>query len=199
MASDGKTGKFGPRLVPKPPTTNELLDRQPPADMDAEVGVLGSILIMPEAIDEVALLLRSEDFYGDANQRLYRQLTEMHDAGMKIDITLLSDRLRATGDFEEIGGAAYLGRLINAVPHAAHAAFYAKIVAEKSTLRGLIHAGTDIIRDAYDETREVKEVVGEAEQKILSIQDSRGNTEVPSIRKILHLSMDRIDARIRGE
>lgn len=198
------SAEHGPRFArkgfkPEAPNAHQLLDRQPPADLDAEIGVLGSILIMPDAIDEVALLLRPDDFYGDANQRLYRQLSEMHDGGMKIDIVVLSDRLRATGDFDDIGGAAYLGRLINAVPHAAHATYYAKIVREKATLRALINAGTDIIRHAYDETRDAKETVSEAEQRIYDIQDTRGNTEVPSIRSILHLSMDRLEARMRGE
>jgi replicative DNA helicase len=84
--------------------TTQVLDHSPPADVDAELGVLGSILLMPDTCDEVSLVLRAEDFYDDANQRLFRQMQEMHDAGRKIDVTLLVDRLKASGEFETIGG-----------------------------------------------------------------------------------------------
>ncbi|MCA9174233.1 MAG: replicative DNA helicase [Planctomycetales bacterium] len=200
MATDPQSGKPKPHFVKrKPPSSGELLERQPPCDANAELAVLGSILILPDVIDEVAMILRPSDFHADANQRLYTQLVEMHDGGTKIDITLLSDRLRASGDFELIGGARFLASVINSVPHAAHATYYAKIVREKATLRALISASTQILRDAYDETLDAKEVVGQAEQSILDIQDTRGNTEVPSISSILHLSMDRLEARMRGE
>lgn len=177
----------------------EILDRKLPFDLDAEMGVLGSIILMPDACDEVALIVRADDFYDDAHRRLFGHMQEMHDAGGKIDVTLLVDRLKRAGDFEAIGGAAYLYKISQSVPNAAHARYYARIVREKSTLRSLINASTEILRDAYDDSREPKHLLSDAEQKIFSILDNRGSATITSIRDVLHEAMDRIDARMRGE
>src|SRR5690606_6444878 len=139
-----------PRPADVPQSESELLDRPLPYDLDAEHGVLGSIFVKPDVCDEVALILRPDDFYDEAHRKIFEQMLTMHDQGKKIDITLLVDRLKAAGDFELVGGAAYLGKVIHAVPNAAHAAYYAEIVREKSTSRALIQAATDILRDAYD-------------------------------------------------
>lgn len=178
---------------------SNILDRRAPFDLDAEMGVLGSILLMPDVCDDVALAVRPDDFYDDANRRLFDQMLQMHDAGVKIDVTLLVDRLKMAGEFEAVGGAAYLYKVSQCVPNAAHARYYARIVQEKATLRSLIDASTDILRDAYDAQREPKHLLSEAEQRIFSILDSRGSSTLSNIRDILHEAMDRIEARMKGE
>ncbi len=100
--------KQGAKGVRKPPVNSEILDRQPPRNLDAEKAVLGSILLVPQVCDDVTLILRPEDFYDDANQKLFAHLREMHDSGKRIDMTLLVDRLRSSGDYESVGGAVYL-------------------------------------------------------------------------------------------
>lgn len=183
----------------KKASTENILDRQPPASIEAEQGTLGSILINPEVCDEVALILREDDFYDDANRRLFSHMMGMHDAGKKIDITLLVERLKDAGDFETIGGAAYLARVGRSVANAAHAVYYARIVREKATYRSLITAGTEILADAYDQSGEAKEALARAEQRVFSILDSRGSATVSVMKDILHEAMDRIDARMRKE
>ncbi len=182
-----------------PTVTSEILDRQPPFSLEAERGVLASILILPDVCDDVALILRPEDFYDDANCKIYQQMAEMHDAGQKIDPTLLVERLKSSGDFESIGGMAYLAKVSQAAPNAAHAIYYANIVREKATFRSLINSATEILRDAYDESGDAKEMLNQAEQKIFSILDHRGSASVSEIRDVLHAAMDRIDAVMRGE
>ncbi|NLF69499.1 MAG: replicative DNA helicase [Candidatus Anammoximicrobium sp.] len=179
--------------------SSELLDRRLPYDLDAEQGVLGSVLLLPEACDEVSLVLRPDDFFEEANRCLFTHMQAMHDAGGKIDVTLLVDRLKKSGHYETIGGAAYLYKISQAVPNAAHARYYAGIVREKSTLRSLINASTEILRQAYEEQHEARHLVSEAEQKIFSILDHRSASSVSAIRDILHQAMDRLDARMRGE
>lgn len=189
-----------PSRRPKRKTTaSEILQREPPFDLDAEQCLLGSILILPEVCDEIATVIRPDDFYDDANRKIFAQLQGMHDAGEKIDVGLLVSRLKTAGHFEEIGGAAYLGRLGQSVANAAHAVYYAEIVAQKATYRKLIQASTDILRDAYEAQQEARELVAQAEQKIFSIMDGRSAQSVNSINDILHEAMDRIDARLRGE
>ncbi|MCU0981745.1 MAG: replicative DNA helicase [Pirellulaceae bacterium] len=177
----------------------EVLDRRLPYDQDAEQGVLGSILLMPEACDEVSLILRPDDFFDEANRCLFTHMREMHDAGGKIDVTLLVDRLKTAGHYETVGGGAYLYKISQAVPNAAHARYYAGIVREKSTLRALITASTEILRQAYDQRQDSRQLVSAAEQQIFSIVDQRAASSVNSIRDILHIAMDRLDARMRGE
>ena len=177
----------------------EVLDRRLPYDQDAEQGVLGSILLMPEACDEVSLILRPDDFFDEANRCLFTHMREMHDAGGKIDVTLLVDRLKTAGHYETVGGGAYLYKIGQAVPNAAHARYYAGIVREKSTLRALITASTEILRQAYDQRQDARQLVSAAEQQIFSIVDQRAASSVSSIRDILHIAMDRLDARLRGE
>ena len=181
------------------PVTSEILDRQPPFNLDAEMGVLGSIMLSPEACDDIALTLRPDDFYDDAHRKLFGHMLSMHDEGRKVDSTLLVEKLKLAGDLERVGGVPYLARVAKSVPNAAHAIYYATIVREKATYRALIDASTEILREAYEENHEAKHLLGQAEQKIFSILDSRGTSNVSSIRDILHDAMDRIDARMKGE
>ena len=85
------------RRKPRKASASEVLQRQPPFDLEAEMGVLGSILLLPEVCDDIASLLRADDFYDDANRCLYQHVRDMYDGGEKIDTTLLVSRLRTTG------------------------------------------------------------------------------------------------------
>ena len=163
----------------------QLFDRQPPHSLDAERAVLGSILLLPDTCDEVALLVRPEDFYDDANARLFRRILDMRDAGQQVDPMLLLEELKTAGDYEVVGGGAYLAEIARQVPTAAHAEYYARIVREKGMLRALIHASTDILRDAYDPTVEPRQMLSQAEEKIFAILESKGKSNVESIRDVL--------------
>ena len=176
----------------------EILQRQPPVDLDAEMGVLGSILVLPEVCDDLASL-RADDFFDDSNRIIYQHLREMHDEGGKIDVTLLVSRLRKSDEYEKVGGAPYIARLAGAVPNAAHAVYYGGIVSEKSVYRKLIESSTEILRDAYDQAGEAHQLCAQAEQKVFAIMDGRSTQSVHSISDVLHKAMDRMEARMRGE
>ena len=117
------------------PAAAVLVDRDRPANVDAERAVLGSILLKPDVCDDIALLIRPEDFSDESHQILYQHLLELHDTGKRIDATIVLERLRTKGDLERIGGAAALAEVVEAVPHAAHASHYAHIVRDKALLR----------------------------------------------------------------
>jgi replicative DNA helicase len=167
--------------------------------MEAEKSVLGSILLLPEVFDEVALILRAKDFYSDANRTIYEHLLAMHDGGKSIDPMLLVENLRRAEQYEAIGGAAYLAEIAQIVPTAAHADYYARIVAEKAVLRSLIHAGTDIVHDAYDPTLETRQALSRAEERVFGILKSRGSSDLSTISEVLHESLERIDARLDNQ
>jgi replicative DNA helicase len=178
--------------------TSEILDRMPPHNLDAERGVLGSLLLDPNLCDDVILLIKPEDFYADANRKLFAHMVTMHSEGKRIDALLLVDRLKREGDLEAVGGAEYLADIARSVPVAAHAVYYAGLVREKATLRSLIHTSTEIIRDAFDESQDPLEMVSRAEQKIFSIHDHRSQDKLVTIQQALIEAFNRIDAKKCG-
>lgn len=148
---------------------SEILDRLPPQDLDAERNVLGSIMVSPAVLDDVAAVLRPDAFYSDPHRRIYGAMVAMRDAAQGIDETLLVDRLRQSGELEAAGGIAYLLEISHAVPVSAHAAYYAGIVSRAAKLRGLIHAATDVLRDAYSATDAPEEILDRAEARFAGI------------------------------
>ncbi len=176
--------------------SSEILDRLPPQNLDAERAVLGSLILDPHFCDDVVLILRPDDFYADAHRKLYSHVVAMHDAGKRIDPTLLVERLKQAGDFEAIGGAAYIAEVVHAVPVAAHAVHYAQIVREKATLRALIHATTEILRVAYDPVLEAKDLVNQAEEKIFAVSDERSTDSVSTMHDVLVAAFEQIDHRL---
>ncbi|MBI2826061.1 MAG: replicative DNA helicase [Planctomycetia bacterium] len=179
-----------------PRVKSELLDRLPPQNLDAEKAVLGSLLLDPDMCDDVALVVRPRDFYAHANQVLFGHLLAMHENGVRVDITLLVERLKQLGDFETIGGGLYLAEVAQSVPTAANACYYANIVRDKATLRALIHASTEILRDAYDQSLDSREMLSSAEEKVFRILEEKGIGEIASAQDVLSAALSRIDARL---
>ncbi len=185
---------------PRPADAGSLIDRQPPHSQEAELGVLGSMMLMPTNIDEVATELRAEDFYFDANRTLFDHLVDMRNSGKNIDMTLLLERLKDRGDYDRIGGGTYIADVFSKVPNAAHARYYARIVREKAIIRSVIEASTDILRDAYEiETEDAEKLLSQAEEKVFAIGESQNASTAGDIKQIFLMALDRLDARMRGE
>ena len=165
--------------------STEILDRKPPSDDEAELGILGAVLLKPDVVDDVEAIVRSGDFYDDANRKLYANIEAMHVDGRKIDRTLLIAELRKSGDFEAIGGAAYIDKVLRAVPNAAHAEHYARIVADESRKRQVIHAATDILQDAFRDDRNAADVLGSATAALEAIDSGTDQATVDSKTAVL--------------
>ncbi len=178
--------------------TASVLDRQLPHHLEAELGVLGSILLKPDVCDDIASMLRREDFYDEAHQLLFAHMQDMHTSGKRIDITLLVNHLKKSGVFDQLGGAAFLARVSQAVPNAAHAKYYANIVREKAIYRSVIEASTQILEKGYEENQEAKEFLNFAEQQMFSVMNNRAVSNVATINDVLIHAMERIDQRLRG-
>lgn len=112
--------------------------RVPPHNLEAEVAVLGSILIDPSVINDVLEILSHEDFYLKKHQHIFRAMEELYDEGKPVDVVSVCDKLQSMGKLEEVGGDLEVAQLAEAVPSSAHALHYAEIVKEKSILRKLI-------------------------------------------------------------
>lgn len=182
-----------------PPKLSDLFDRQPPRSLEAERALIGSLLLLPEACDEVALLVRPEDFYDTAHRTIFTHMVALHESGRQIDPTLLSQMLKDAGQYENVGGAAFLLELSQEVATAAHAEYYARIIRDKAVLRSLIHASTDIIHEAYEPGIDSRAMLSRAEARVFGILSSKGETQVRSIRDVLHESLARIDARLQQQ
>jgi len=186
--ADTRNGSSGGR--------GDLFDRLPPHSLESEKAVLGSVLLDPLMCDDVALVVRPQDFYAHAHEVLFTHLLAMHEAGGRIDPTLLIDRLKKAGDFEAIGGISYLGEISQSVPTAANAVYYAQVVRDKATLRALIHTSTEILRDAYDQSREPAELLSSAEEQVFRILEDGTAADIISMEDALGETLTRIDARL---
>ena len=192
--SDKKRRKYTRRDKP-----TDLVDRQPPFNLEAEVGVLGSIMLMPDTCDEIVNLIRPVDFYDEAHQILFRHIMDMHGAGKKIDPLLLRESLIGSNEFETVGGAGRLAEIFTSVPNAAHVTYYANIVRSKATARNLITTCSDLLTEAYRPDGDPDSLLNDAEQKVFAIRESRQSNNLAMIDEILVDAMDRLEARISGE
>lgn len=174
-------------------------DRKLPYNLEAEAGVLGSLMLTPDACDDIVAVLRAEDFYDEAHGIIFRHMMELHSKGEKIDLLLLRNKLEASGEDEIVGGAARLAEILTTVPHAAHVQYYANIVRNKATARNLIDTCSELLNDAFLPETDPNELLNSAEQKVFAMRESRQSSNLTSIREVLDLAMDRFDARMRGE
>ena len=170
-----------------------MLDRVPPQNIEAEQSVLGAILIEQSAIAKISDILQPEDFYREAHKLVYRSAMTLFERGEAIDFITVIDMLRREEALERAGGISYITSLANGVPTAANIVFHAKIVQEKSLLRRLIHAATDIAAMGYAETEEVERVLDHAEQKILEVATRKIGQDFAPIKEIIFSTLDKID------
>ena len=168
-----------------PNQEDTILDRKLPFSLAAEQALLGSILIDPNALNEVADLIRDTDFYITEHTKIYLALTELFKASNEIDVVTLVDMLVRQGVYEKSGGQEYIKTLAEAVPSAMNVKDYARIVKDKSTLRQLIEACTDISDTAYGEQDSVSSIIDNAENRIFSIAQGRDTKNFRHIREVL--------------
>jgi len=130
------------------------------------------------SIDIVVQIVREDHFFRSAHQQIFRALVEMHDRGMPVDLVLLKDDLIRRRQLEQIGDTQYLVNLVEGVPTAANAEYYAQVVRDKAVLRQLIQTATEIARDAFDPKAEAEEIVQETEKRIFQITSDQVGKDV---------------------
>ena len=174
--------------------------RLPPRNLDAEKGVLGSVLLINEAIDEVGELLRADHFYHDAHNKIYTAIHDLYENNVRgIDPVTLAEELERRGELEDIGGAAYVIDILNSVPHAAHVRYYARIVRDKWMQRSLIAACTEILTDCYEPQGTVDDLLQSAERRVFTIVEQQDDTASMAIGDILLEAFTRIDERMNKD
>jgi replicative DNA helicase len=175
------------------PAPSPDYDRVPPHNLDAEVSVLGSMLLSKDAIAEVSELVGPEDFYRGAHRTIFEAVHDLYDRGEPVDLVTLADELERRGDLDGVGGAVGLADLLQRVPTAANALYYARIVAEQAMRRRLIDAGTSITRLGYEAQVEADEAVDGAEQLIYDVAQRKRGGEFTPMKQLLNQSFELIE------
>ncbi|WP_138418159.1 replicative DNA helicase [Sinomonas gamaensis] len=189
-----------PQIESAPSYRDSDVGRTPPQDIVAEQSVLGGMMLSKDAIADVVEVVRSNDFYRPAHETIFEAITDLYSRGEPADAVTVSDELTKRGEINRVGGPAYLHELIQMVPTAANAGYYAEIVAERAILRRLVSAGTKIVQLGYGQDGEVEDLVNQAQAEVFSVAERRQGEDYVALSEVMESAMDEIEAAgHRGE
>ena len=195
-----RLAEYAPCDAAKAPETGmELKDKIPPHNLEAEQATIGAMLLDWGAVSDIVTYLRADNFYDQRNQTIYDALMNLFSSGVKGDLLTLIDTLTKSGKLQEAGGAAYISSLTDTVPTSANVDYYARIVQDQSTRRNLIKISSEIKADSFDETKESRGILEEAEQKIFRLTDSNQSTQVYSMKDVVPKTIQLIDTRYKNK
>ena len=171
----------------------------PPQNIEAEMSVLGALMLDKDAIIKIANLIHQGDFYQDSHNLIYESALELYEKNEPIDVLSLSNRLEEKKQLEKIGGSSYLATLVNSVPSSSNITYYAKVVQKKSTLRKLIEAANNIVELGYKEGEDVDKILDTAEQKLFNVSQKYIKQDFIPIKSLLETAFNRIDELHKGD
>jgi replicative DNA helicase len=174
-------------------SVGSLRDAIPSHNDEAEVATLGAVLIDTEALSTVMTLVRPEDFYKTAHQRIYEAVLALFNRGQSVDLITLSDELRAKGSLDLCGGTAYISRLTSSVPSSANVEYYARIVQATAIRRTLARVSQEIIAQSHDDSVEISVVLEEAERRIFEISDRNQTGTYASAKDVVKATFEAIE------
>src|SRR5216110_1802359 len=200
-AGRGSAARSGEKVVPISPTGSaQDVHRTPPHSVEAEQGVLGSILISPrETIAECVEKINEEYFYVPAHRTIYNVLVDLWNAGQAIDLITFTQVLRDRHLLDSVGGAAFVTSLFTFVPTAANVGYYLEIVRDKYILREIISAATESVRRAYEEQDEVNNLLDEVEQRIFAVGEDRFKGQLLSMKDQVMDAIESIEKLYEGK
>lgn len=173
-------------------TTGLIQDKTQPFNIEAEISVLGSMLIDNEAINLVTEILSTSNFYKTSHQHIFDTIIDLYNKHNAVDLVILKDQLKKQSLLEKVGGAEYLMELEESVPIASNVEYYAKIVREKTIKRDLIAATAKIQQEAYNDSLESDELLDLAEKEIFDITQRKFASPTIKLFNILHDTFDHI-------
>ena len=201
ISEDVRPGGDGPDEHVPPPRQAEQrgaeFERTPPQDVAAEQCVLGGMLLSKDAIADVVEILKTNDFYQPKHGIVFDAILDLYGRGEPADLITVASALVDSGDIGRIGGAGYLHTLVAAVPTAANAAYYARIVADRAMLRRLIEAGTRVTQLGYGASgggRDIDDVIDLAQQAVYDVTERRVSEDFAALNELLQPTLDEIEA-----
>lgn len=180
--------------VGEPPSGEGGFERALPSDIMAEQCVLGGMLLSKEAITQVVEIIRSADFHRPAHQTVYDTIVDLFSRGEPVDAVSVNAELTKRGEITRVGGAPYLHTLTEAVPTAANAGYYARIVADRAVLRRLVEVGTRIAQIGYAGDGEVDDLVDRAQAEVYRVAEKRTGEDYLPLSEIMPGALDEIEA-----
>ncbi|MEX0705570.1 MAG: replicative DNA helicase [Nitriliruptoraceae bacterium] len=168
-------------------------DRVPPHSLDSEVSVLGAALLSTNATSDIVEILSPEHFYRNAHRLVFEAVHDLHGRGEPVDTVTVTDWLARRDHLDEVGGPAAIHDLTAAVPTAANAAHYARIVRDKALLRRLIEAGTDVVSLGYEAPDDADTVVDRAESIIYEVAQTGARSDYARLGELLNESLEQIE------
>lgn len=171
----------------------------PPQNLDAEMSLLGAVLIDEEVLADVSEHVTTKDFYDKRHGIVYGGMMRLYEKHRPVDLLTLTDELKRKKELELVGGSAYLTELTTYVPTAAHAEAYAELVAQKAVRRRLIKASTEISEMGFDEDTSTQELLEKAEAELFSVSDQSLKQDLASLESILTESFDRMEELHRNK
>ncbi|MBI5208663.1 MAG: replicative DNA helicase [Elusimicrobia bacterium] len=175
-------------------TTNINL---PPQALEAEMAVLGSMLIEKEAVERARDILVDDDFYQEVHRRIFKAMGRLASRDQAVDLVTVAEELRKLKQLDDVGGKGFLVELTHRVTTAAHVEHYARIVKEKAVLRGLIRESTEVVASCYKEEKPAADILDEAQSRILKISESQGGGEIVELKSLTGEALDRIENAYR--
>ena len=177
-----------------------LKDKVPPHNDEAEQAALGAVLLDNDAIDTALEYLRPDDFYSNANRRVFEAVLRLHSQGQqKADIITVVAELRQMGELDAAGGPAYVASLTNAVPSSANIDHYAKLVQDSSLRRAMLRLSAEINTHSFDESTEARMILEEAQQRIFELGESRLRSSYKSTRELVSKAIEKIEELSRSK
>ena len=170
------------------------VDRIPPQNIEAEMALLGSMLLEEEAVGRAIDHVHEESFYREAHRKIFSAILSLYSQNQAVDLVTLTDQLKKEGTLEEIGGTSYLASLANFVPTAANVDHYARIVREKHILRQLIQTSTQIAGECYEGSQDADLLLDQAESRIFDIATRRVSAAFVLIKEVIKGSIETIDS-----
>ncbi len=171
----------------------ESIEKIPPQSIEAEMAVLGSMLLDHDAIAQAIEMMDANSFYKDSHKKIFSVIVKLFDENKGVDLVTIIEELKKTNSLDEIGGPAYITNLASGVPTSANFVHYAKIVKEKMLLRNLINAATTIVSECYDTAQDVDNLLDKSEQLIFDVSSRKVESRFTPLREVIKDSIETID------
>ncbi len=173
----------------------DLFNALPPSAVEAEMSLIGSVILDPDVCGDVLQIIRdADDFFRPAHAELWSALVHLYDRHQSVDVVQLQQLLEDRGTLDRAGGIEYIIELADSVPSAANAVHYARIVREKSTVRQLIAAAGDILRNAYTNPDAASDLLDEAERQVFRIAQASESKQAVGLSALIEEAMERLEA-----
>ena len=169
-----------------------IITRVMPSSLEAEQSLTGALFIDSSAVNEVSSIIKPYDFFHRTYRLIYEAILELSDSGKEVDIVTVQDALKMKGAPEEISSIEFLSDLARAVPTAANADQYAKIIKEKALLRNIIEVNEKIAEECYAGNKKTDEILEDTEKMIFSLIQKNGPKEGIFLKEALSESIEKI-------